>query len=144
MEKRSSYRIRGNEKVETKEIYFSPDEIEISLDAEEEDTMDVGIYGDFEADYERITGDKLIKTNVFQEIAKLFQKAAEYVEQGWENVRISIRTTGEHSLAIEFRNTTGGISPIWADIVISVEDINKDCAEKLVKIREIIDSVEVT
>jgi len=139
MEIRSSYRIENGKKKETKEIYFDPNEIRIDLNAEEKDVVEAGIEADFDTDYFTIKGEELKGKNVFKILAELFQKASEYVEQGWSNVGISIRTIGEHSLAIGFRNTGGAISPIWADIIISVEEINKDCSEKLTKIREILD-----
>lgn len=138
MKVRSSCRYKGSEKEETKEIIFSPHEIEIVFNGEEIGAEMRSEYEDCNVDYDKKVCSELAKSgNIFSSLAEIFRKASEYVDKGWEDVSVIIRTNNEFDLHVEFRNNK--ISPAWASIVIPIEQINEDCAYRLRKIREIIE-----
>lgn len=140
MEIRSGeYYDKDGKRHETKEIYFDLDEIEITLNAEKISLMDIGEEcEECEEDYRRIEIDK---DNPFFSLTKLFALAKQYVEQGWEDVNIRIETKGNYHFVFSIQNSK--MKPVWACMVVSIEDINKDCAEKLKAIKEILNKKEV-
>ena len=139
MEIRSGAYYEDGKRHETKEIYFDLDEIAITLNAEKIALMDIGEEcEECEEDYRQI---KIDKDRPFLSLAKLFALAAYYDKQGWEEVSIRIETKGCHHFVISLQNSKQ--KPVWACVVIDIDDINKDYAEKLSKIKEILNERKI-
>jgi len=119
-----------------KQVIFKDDDVKITLNAWEyaEDYERETDFADFE--YEGDT-----RSEEYTDILKALKTFVELIDKGWEIVELSIRPKKRQSdanFAVYIRNSYG--RGILVTVSVNETEINKELAEKLKKIKEIIES----
>lgn len=115
-----------------RDIYFEREDLEFVVEGFELGEPDGEIYDEESGDY---------FYHGFKSFNEAAKKYIELIEKGWETVRLSIRPkkTWKADALFLFHSYKEPVKEYcWALVQLSIDEINKECAEKLKKIQEIL------